>query len=234
MDLSVAEMIAWYVVFLFSTTLHEAAHAWAAKKGGDPTAYHGGQVTLNPVPHIKRSPIGMVVLPLIGMVTLGWPIGFASAPYNPQWAYRHPKKAAWMALAGPGSNLLIMLIALLLIHIGIWTGVFTIPSYINMHHIAEAANEGLPVTLALFLSIAFSLNMILFIFNMLPVPPLDGADVIMFFISEAKARRYQEVIHQHQNIAFIGLYVAWKLFTPVFDALYMVIINVIYPGHFYG
>jgi len=50
----------WYVVFLFSTTCHEAAHALAAKIGGDPTAAHGGQVSLNPIPHIRRSPVGMV------------------------------------------------------------------------------------------------------------------------------------------------------------------------------
>jgi hypothetical protein len=55
----------YYVVFLFSTTVHEAAHAWAAKLGGDLTAYHGGQVSLDPRPHIQREPFGMVILPLI-------------------------------------------------------------------------------------------------------------------------------------------------------------------------
>jgi hypothetical protein len=59
-------------VFLFSTTLHEAAHAWAAKLGGDLTAYHGGRVTLDPRPHIRREPFGMVVLPLLSVVTSGW------------------------------------------------------------------------------------------------------------------------------------------------------------------
>jgi hypothetical protein len=53
--------LVFYVVFLHSTTLHEAAHAWAALKGGDPTAYHGGQVTLDPRPHIRREPIGIFV-----------------------------------------------------------------------------------------------------------------------------------------------------------------------------
>src|SRR5512139_3082516 len=94
--------LVFYVVFLFSTTLHEAAHAWAALRGGDPTAYQGGQVSLDPMPHIRREPFGMVVLPLLTALATGWPFGYASAPYNPNWAVRHPDRAAWMALAGPG------------------------------------------------------------------------------------------------------------------------------------
>ena len=65
-----AEGLAYFVVFLMSTTLHEAAHAWAAMRGGDLTAYNGGQVTLDPRRHMKREPFGMVVLPLLTAVTL--------------------------------------------------------------------------------------------------------------------------------------------------------------------
>ena len=56
--------VTWYVAFLFSLTLHEAAHALAAYKLGDPTAYHGGQVTLNPLPHMQREPFGTILVPL--------------------------------------------------------------------------------------------------------------------------------------------------------------------------
>ena len=80
----------YYLVFLFSTTVHEAAHAWAAKRGGDLTAYLGGQVSLDPRPHIKREPFGMVILPLLSVAISGWPFGFASAPYDPAWAMRYP------------------------------------------------------------------------------------------------------------------------------------------------
>ena len=72
----------WYVVFLFSTTCHEASHSLAAKLGGDLTAFHGGQVTLNPVPHVRREPFGMVLVPLLSFVLGGWMIGWASAPYG--------------------------------------------------------------------------------------------------------------------------------------------------------
>jgi Zn-dependent protease len=102
---SLAEGLTAFVVFLFSTTLHEAAHAWAALRGGDPTAYRGGQVSLDPRPHIRREPLGLVVLPIITALVSGWPMGFASAPYDPQWAQRHPTRAALMSLAGPAANL---------------------------------------------------------------------------------------------------------------------------------
>ena len=78
-----------YVVFLLSTTFHEASHAFIAKLGGDPTAFHGGQVTLNPIPHIRREPFGMLVVPLLGILTGGGIIGWASAPYDPMWQLRY-------------------------------------------------------------------------------------------------------------------------------------------------
>ena len=70
-DFLVAGLI-WYVVFLLSTTCHEAAHALAAKWGGDLTAFHGGQVSLDPVPHIRREPFGMVVFPILSYAMGGW------------------------------------------------------------------------------------------------------------------------------------------------------------------
>ncbi|HEX5000144.1 MAG TPA: site-2 protease family protein, partial [Terriglobia bacterium] len=90
----IAEAVIYYVVFLFSTTLHEAAHAWVAMLGGDLTAYHGGQVSLDPRPHIRREPFGMVILPVISLLASGWPFGFASTPYDPYWARSHPKRSA--------------------------------------------------------------------------------------------------------------------------------------------
>ena len=84
----------WYIAFLFSTTCHEASHALAAKMGGDLTAFHGGQVTLNPVPHMRREPFGMLLVPLLSYVLGGWMIGWASAPYDPFWQARYPRRAS--------------------------------------------------------------------------------------------------------------------------------------------
>src|SRR4029434_1793073 len=95
----------WFASFLFSTTVHEAMHALAAWRLGDPTAYNGGQVTLSPAPHVARDPVGMLLVPLVTSVTQGWAIGWASCPYDPVWARRYPGRSALMAAAGPAGNL---------------------------------------------------------------------------------------------------------------------------------
>ena len=100
MDLNLALATVWYVVFIISLTFHEAAHAFVAHKFGDPTAYYQGQVTLDPIPHIRRSPVGMVIVPIVSFIIGGWMIGWASAPYDPYWADSNRRKAALMALAG--------------------------------------------------------------------------------------------------------------------------------------
>src|SRR6059036_4027533 len=108
----------WFIAFLFSTTVHEAMHAFVAYRGGDRTAYLGGQVSLSPLPHIRREPIGMLVVPLLTSLTQGWAMGWASAPYDPFWADRYPRRAAWMAAAGPAGNLCIALGAFGLLKLG--------------------------------------------------------------------------------------------------------------------
>src|SRR2546427_12053329 len=97
----------WYAVFLFSTTCHEAAHALAAKLGGDPTAFHGGQVTLNPIPHIRPETLGTGVAPILSYLLGGWMIGWARAPYDPTLQEGFPRPAAWMRLAGPAAHFLL-------------------------------------------------------------------------------------------------------------------------------
>src|ERR1700690_2337077 len=108
-----------YVVFLLSTTCHEASHSLVAKWGGDTTALEGGQVSLNPLPHIRREPFGMVIVPLLGIATGSGLIGWASAPYDPKWSQKHPKPAPWMSLAGPVANFILVLIAALAMRIGL-------------------------------------------------------------------------------------------------------------------
>src|SRR5688572_22262351 len=127
MEANIAIGFLWFVAFLFSTTVHEAMHAFVAWKGGDPTAYHGGQVSLSPVPHVRREPIGMVVVPLLTALTQGWALGWASTPYDPYWAARHPKRAALMSAAGPAGNLAIALLAFAIIKVGLTSGWFVPP-----------------------------------------------------------------------------------------------------------
>jgi len=165
-------------------------HAWVAMRGGDPTAYLAGQVTLSPIPHIRREPFGMLILPLLTAVTQGWAIGWASAPYDPHWAARYPKRAAWMAAAGPAGNLLIAAGSFTLLKLGLLTGWFVPPPFANFHTlVASGAGEGLG-GIATALSILLVLNVFLAVFNLLPLPPLDGSHVIVSLLPRPLAIRY--------------------------------------------
>ena len=169
--LNIIEGLGWYAAFLLSVVLHEAAHAWSALKLGDPTAYHGGQVTLDPMPHIQREPFGMVIIPIATFLLGGWMVGWGSTPYDPRWALDYPKRSAWMALAGPAANLLLMVIAGILMRVGLETGIFVMEGI----GVTSADQVAWLSGTATFLSILFMLNLILMLFNLLPVPPLDGS-----------------------------------------------------------
>jgi Zn-dependent protease len=226
-DLVILGLI-WFVVFLFSTTLHEAAHAFAAYRLGDPTAYHGGQVTLNPLPHIRREPVGMILVPLITFAAQHWMMGWASAPYDPAWAHRYPKRAAIMALAGPASNLLLAVTAGVLLRTGLGTGLFQLPDQISFTQLAQGTVQAWNGPAAA-LSILFSLNLLLFVFNLLPLPPLDGSAVLPAFLSENMARRYREFLYQPM-ISLLGLLVAWKVFPPLYFPVYGRALALLYLG----
>jgi Zn-dependent protease len=230
-----ASALTFYVVFLFSTTLHEASHAWAAKLGGDPTAYHGGQVTLDPRPHIRREPIGMVVLPAISLLLSGWPFGFASAPYDPRWATRHPRRAAWMALAGPAANLAVIVLAVAAIRAGVAAGVFQPPdSVVFSRVVAPETAGGLWSGTAFMLSVFFSLNLVLFALNVLPFPPLDGSAAVPLLLNDAATARYQQFVWGHPALSWIGILVAWQIFDFVFQPVFLFAVNLVYPGVQYG
>lgn len=222
--------LVYYFVFLFSTTLHEAAHAWAALRGGDPTAYQGGQVSLNPVPHVRREPVGMVVLPLISVALTGWPLGFASAPYDPRWALAYPKRAARMALAGPAANFALVVIAALALRAGEAAGLFFAPETISFGEIAGSAGGGLWPGVAFMLGVFFSVNLLLTAFNLLPFPPLDGSGAVPLLLSDERSRAWQQFLWSRPALGWIGLFVAWQLFDDVFQPIFLSAVNLIYPG----
>jgi Zn-dependent protease len=216
----------WFVVFLFSTTCHEGAHALVAKLGGDPTA--SGQVTLNPIPHIQREKFGMVVMPILSFLLGGYMMGWASAPYDPVWAYRHPHRAARMALAGPAANFTLMALAALAIRAGVAAGMFVPPSTVSFARVTEAVDPaGVGSLLATVVSVLFMLNLILGTFNLLPIPPLDGNVGITALMSEERARRFLEVFRT-PNFAFLGLFLAWAVFGRVFSHVFTYALNLLY------
>ncbi len=227
-DINIAEMFLWYVAFLFSFTAHEASHALAAMKGGDLTAYHGGQVTLNPIPHILRSPFGTVLVPIFSFVMAGWMIGWASAPYDPQWAAKYPRRAAWMAAAGPAANFLIFSVAFILIKIGLASGVFLKPEVFNFTGIV-VGNAGIWSGLAKLLSVFLMLNLLLLVFNLLPVPPLDGSGVITLFMSEQTAFKFTSFLSQPMY-SFLGIVIAWRILPYIFGPIWIIVLTLLYGG----
>ena len=225
--------IVWYVVLLFSLTFHEASHAWAAMRGGDLTAYHGGQVSLDPLPHVRREPFGTVFVPILSWIWAGWMFGWASTPYDPVWARAHPRRAAWMSLAGPASNLLLVLVAGVAIRAGMAAELFYAPPSIGFSSLTAASSEGVWATVATLLSVLFTLNLLLFVFNLIPVPPLDGAGAVSLLVDDERARRIQDFMSQPQ-LSLFGILVAWFLIGRIFPAVHLFAINLLYPGMHYG
>ena len=222
-----ADGLLWYVAFLFSTTLHEASHAWTAFRLGDRTAYEGGQLTLNPIPHIRREPVGTVIVPILSFLLGGWMIGWASVPYDRKWAHEFPKRSAMMSIAGPAANLLLALLAALSIRIGLELGLFFPPESIDYTHVIGVSDEGFLSAFASFINVFFSLNLLLCIFNLLPIPPLDGSGIVPFFLSEDRARKYLGAI-RNPSLSFIGLMIAWKTFDFIYNPLHLAFINILF------
>ena len=225
--------LAWFAVFLFSTCCHEAAHAWAALRLGDPTAYLGGQVSLDPRPHIRREPVGTLVVPLLTfLLSRSWMMGWASAPYDPLWADRHPRRAAWMALAGPTANFVLVLAAALGIRAGVAAGLFTAPAEATFSSVAAASGGGASAGAATLLSILFSLNLVLGVFNLIPLPPLDGSAAVPLLLPERWRRGWLEFLRQPM-LSWAGLLLAWRLFPPLFAPLHTLALNLLWPGFLY-
>ena len=204
-------------------------HAFVAWKGGDPTAYHGGQVSLSPIPHIRREPIGMLVVPLLTSLTQGWAMGWASAPYDPVWAERHPQRAALMAAAGPAGNFMIAAAVFVLIKIGLMAGFFIAPASANFSRVIVSAAAGDANFTATMLSVLLMLNVLLGIFNLLPLPPLDGGSVFSIFLPEDLGRKLRE-LQANGSFSMIGLLVAWRVFPYLTDPIFTTVLKLVHPG----
>jgi Zn-dependent protease len=231
MNLDFANAFVWFTAFLFSTTVHEAMHAFVAWRLGNPTAYNGGQVTLSPVPHVAREPIGMLVLPLLTSFTQGWAVGWASAPYDPHWAERYPKRAAVMAAAGPAGNFLIAFAVLAVLRTGLAVGLFVAPDTVSFDSVVETAGGATFVTTAL--SVLLVLNIFLGIFNLLPLPPLDGSSVFSLALPD-RHRTWLREVESNPAISMLGLFIAWQVFPMVTDPLFSTLLWIVHPGDTYS
>jgi Zn-dependent protease len=188
LDINVAQIFISFIALLFSLTVHEMAHAWTADRLGDPTARLLGRVSLNPLVH--ADPIGTVLFPLIAMTTGAPLIGWAKpVPVNVRQLRHHRRDYVLVAAAGPASNLVMAVTA------GCLLAVLPISP-----QTLEEANVSAP--LATFLSQAMRLNVLLAVFNMIPIPPLDGGNVLAGLLPYQLAG----IFNQIRPYGFILLY----------------------------
>jgi Zn-dependent protease len=200
--LDIASTLLSFGVVLVSLTVHEWAHAWTADRLGDPTARLLGRVSFNPIVHID--PIGTILLPLIAMFS-GFPIlGWAKpVPVNLSQLGSPKRDFMIVAAAGPLSNLIQAAIAATAFHA---VGGF-----------AEAGQLGL----ARILLMAVSINLLLAVFNMIPVPPLDGGNVLAGLLPDSMGGLLQSM----RQYGFIILYalmfsgILWRIVDPPYEFL---------------
>lgn len=198
MNLEVALILFQFVVLIFAFSLHESAHAWTAWKLGDPTAMMLGRVTLNPVKHID--PWGSVAMPLIAMFYHLPLIGWAKpTPVTSRNFKNFRRDDILVTIAGPISNLLAATASLLLLiilkHV-IAGGGEAVGAAIGLAlHDPRVATEGLPALfpIALLLYYGILINLSLFVFNLIPVPPLDGSHVLRHFLPYKAQQMYDRM-----------------------------------------
>jgi Zn-dependent protease len=188
-DIDYAQVFIAFIVLLFSLTVHECAHAWTADRLGDPTARLLGRVSLNPMVHADL--IGTLLFPLVAMLANVPLIGWAKpVPVNVRRLRHHRRDYVLVAAAGPASNLALALVAA--------TGLRLLT--VSPVTLGEP-NVSVPV--ASLLGQALRLNVLLAVFNMLPIPPLDGGNVLGGLLPPAVGSRYDALIRPY---GFILLY----------------------------
>jgi Zn-dependent protease len=197
---------------LFAITLHEASHAYAAKYFGDSTAYLQGRMSLNPVKHID--PVGTLLIPIV-LYAVGSPFLFGYAkPVPVNWAnLRKPKRdMAWVALAGPGANIVMALLWMaLLIFLSAWQA--DEPFFMRM------AQAGIVV------------NLVIFAFNLFPIPPLDGGRVMASVLPSRYAYQFEKLepygFFIILGLLFLGVLRYWMV--PVMTVTHQALLIIMSP-----
>src|SRR6185503_11899556 len=179
LNIDVAYVFISFIVLLFSLTIHEMAHAFTADRLGDPTARLLGRISLNPMVH--ADPIGTILFPLIALVTGAPLIGWAKpVPVDVRNLRHHRRDFILVAAAGPASNLVIALVSSIALTV--------LP--ISPQTLGET-NVSVPI--AAILSQAMRLNVLLAVFNMIPIPPLDGGNVLSGLLPSPLAASFNRI-----------------------------------------
>src|ERR1039458_4940005 len=208
------------VVLLFAICVHESAHAWMANRLGDPTAKMLGRVSLNPIVHID--PIGTILMPLILIVLHFPPFGWAKpTPVDPRNFKNPVRDDILTAVAGPASNFLTAFVAVIALAI-IWHG-----SNSGIGPNCRHADIASPLVNLFYL--AMWINVVLAVFNLIPLPPLDGSHVIRRFLSYNALRVYDRIgyfglIAVMFILPMMGISIVGALITP-FMAFFQGLLN---------
>ena len=214
---------------LFAITIHEAAHGYVARWFGDNTAYVAGRVTLNPLKHMD--PIGSAVLPALTLYSFGYVMGWAKPCPITLRNFKHVRRDDILtSLAGPASNLAMALIALLLLVIfkhavaGGGDAVVSAMAIGHRYQGIETDNLSKLFPVALLLYYGVSINLLLFVFNLIPIPPLDGSHVLRNFLPYQAEQVYNRIggIGLLLLFFFGGSLIFGTLFRPllgIFDGL---------------
>ncbi|HTC74318.1 MAG TPA: site-2 protease family protein [Edaphobacter sp.] len=232
MPLNVVVIVFEIVVLILAFSVHECAHAWTAWRLGDPTARMLGRVTLNPIKHLD--PLGSILVPLISLVYGNFLIGWAKpTPVTGRNFKNYRRDDILVTLAGPASNLLSATIALILLivikHV-LPAGDASIATAMAIAtHIPGVATEGLPAffPIALFLYLVISINLLLFVFNLLPLPPLDGSHILRHFLPYKAAQLYDRMGMFALIIIFLlgGRFIA-AFFYPLYNVFNHILFSV--------
>ncbi len=208
-----ANLLLWLVVLLFSLSVHESAHAWSADRLGDPTARMLGRVTLNPISHID--PIGTLLFPvltsLLGGVIFGWA---KPVPVNPFNLAKPRFHHALIAAAGPASNVLLALVCLAGLQVLV-TGFSD----------RTLGSTGILFALVEMFRIGLLLNVVLAVFNLFPIPPLDGGWILAGVLPESMARWVDAIRPYGFVLLVVLLYsgVFYAVLGPVLAAVWSLI-----------
>jgi len=202
-NIDIGFVIIWFVVFLFSLSFHESAHAWMSERFGDDTGRHQGRITLNPIAHID--PIGTILFPLISMFTSVPLLGWAKPVQTNPLLWRDKTKAnISVSAAGPISNFILMTIAFIILKALILAGMLRFNPALRTIYEVIAPAAGQPAfmqPLAMFLTVMLMLNLALGVFNLIPIPPLDGSHVL----EELLPHPMQEAYYQLRPYGFLLL-----------------------------
>jgi Zn-dependent protease len=222
----IGQFVLYMVALIFSLSLHEAMHAWMSNRFGDDTAYHQGRVSLSPVTHVD--PIGTLLFPAIAFFTHIPVIGWARpTPVNPlRW--REKRKANfWVSLAGIMGNLSIAIVVGLIIRALYHAGQI-LPHPFEYSIISADPNSATMEAVAALLKVFFVTNVSLAVFNLFPIPPLDGSKVLASILPAS----FGSAIDSIEQFGYIILIVA--LITGAFRAVFNVVIplawNILFVG----